>query len=108
MLINVFSVATRDKKLSWAVRAALLETLFQSKLALFIGAMSGAAMVGVVIKSDPSPWLIICGFLLVLSGMARVVSFGMFKPVLPSRTNGRSSIMLARGRMPASWGSSHF
>ena len=80
MLINVFSVATRDKKLSWAVRAALLETLFQSKLALFIGAISGAAMVGVVVNSDPSPWLIACGVLLVLSGMARVVSFGMFKP----------------------------
>lgn len=80
MLLNVFRIATRDDELRKAVRSALLETLFQSKLALVIGAFSGAAMVGVVVYYDPSPWLIGCGVLLVLSGLARAVSFGMFRP----------------------------
>lgn len=80
MLLNVFRVATRDEELRKAVRAALLETLFQSKLALVIGALSGAAMAGVVSYYDPSPWLIGCGILLTITGLARAVSFGMFRP----------------------------
>jgi diguanylate cyclase (GGDEF)-like protein len=80
MLLNVFRVATRDEELSRAVRSALLDALFASKMSLIIGLFVGTSMAAIIVYSCPSPWLIGCAILLSLSGLARVLSFGMFRP----------------------------
>lgn len=80
MLLNAFKVATRDEELSKAVRSALLDALFASKMSLVIGMMIGAATASLIVIDCPSPWLIGCAILLTLAGLARVISFGMFRP----------------------------
>jgi len=80
MLLNVFRVATRDEELSKAVRSALLDALFASKASLIIGLFIGGSMAGIIVYSAPNPWLIGCAILLMLSGLSRVVTFGMFRP----------------------------
>jgi diguanylate cyclase (GGDEF)-like protein len=80
MLLNLFRVRTGDDDLAKAVRVALLKALFASRASLAIGAATGAAMVGVVAYVCPSPWIIGCGILLILTGVGRFASFGVFKP----------------------------
>ena len=80
MLLNVFRVATRDEELSKAVRSALLDALFASKASLVIGLFIGGSMAGIIVWSAPNPWLIGCATLLLLSGLSRVITFGMFRP----------------------------
>jgi len=80
MLLNVFRVATRDEELSKAVRSALLDALFASKASLVIGLFIGGSMAGIIVWSAPNPWLIGCAALLLLSGLSRVITFGMFRP----------------------------
>jgi diguanylate cyclase (GGDEF)-like protein len=80
MLLNLFRVRTSDDDLAKAVRVALLKALFASRASLIIGAFSGTAMSALVIYNCPSPWLIVCGTLLILTGIARAASFGMFRP----------------------------
>jgi diguanylate cyclase (GGDEF)-like protein len=80
MLLNVFRIATRDEELRKAVRSALLDALYASKLSLIIGLFIGTSMVTIVAYGCPSPWLIGCAILLSLTGLARVVTFGMFQP----------------------------
>lgn len=80
MLLNVFKVATRDEELSKAVRSALLDALFASKMSLIIGMLVGATTASLIVADCPSPWLIGCAILLTMAGLARVISFGMFRP----------------------------
>jgi diguanylate cyclase (GGDEF)-like protein len=80
MLLNVFRIATRDEELRKAVRSALLDALYASKLSLIIGLFIGTSMVTIVAYDCPSPWLIGCAILLSLTGLGRVVTFGMFQP----------------------------
>jgi diguanylate cyclase (GGDEF)-like protein len=80
MLLNVFRVATRDEELSKAVRSALLDALFASKMSLIIGTIIGATTAGLIVSACPSPWLIGCAILLTMAGLARIISFGMFRP----------------------------
>jgi diguanylate cyclase (GGDEF)-like protein len=80
MLLNLFRVQTSDEELAMAVRVALLKALFASRLSLAIGAMLGASMAWLSSYLCPSPWIIGCSILLTLTGIARVASFGLFRP----------------------------
>lgn len=80
MLLNLFRVRPQDEELARAVRVALLKALFASRMSMVIGAFVGTAMSALLAYLSPSPWIIGCGILLTLTGIARVASFGMFKP----------------------------
>jgi diguanylate cyclase (GGDEF)-like protein len=80
MLLNLFQIRTGDDKLSRAVRVALLEALFASRASLMVASVLGAALSSVVGWLCPSPWIIACGVLLTLSGILRVLSFGVYRP----------------------------
>ncbi|HTH28002.1 MAG TPA: EAL domain-containing protein [Sphingobium sp.] len=80
MLLNLFSVRTSDEELAKAVRVALLKALFASRASLVMGAFSGVVITSAVVYFCPSPWLIAAGALLVLTGIGRIASFGLFQP----------------------------
>ncbi|HEX7858286.1 MAG TPA: EAL domain-containing protein [Sphingobium sp.] len=99
MLRNVLNTWTDDHDLRTAVRVALLKALFASRASLIVGAGLGITMASVVAWYCPSPWLIACGALLSLTGILRVVSFGLFKPGHADRHAWKWEIVYQAGAM---------
>ncbi len=80
MLLNFFKIRTDDTDLAVAVRVALLKALYSSHLSLIIGTTLGFAISALAAWYAPHPLIILCGCLIVATGLLRVLSFGMFKP----------------------------
>ena len=78
MLKDVLLVRRQQSLVRTEVQNALLQSLYQSRLSLLIGATIGTTVAGFVAWRDGHPWLIACAVLILCAGMVRVISFGMF------------------------------
>ncbi len=80
MLLNFFKLRTDDNELAGAVRVALLKALYSSQVSLAISTALGILISILAVQHIPNAWTIACGVLIVVAGLLRVLSFGLFKP----------------------------
>jgi diguanylate cyclase (GGDEF)-like protein len=78
MLKNVLLVHRRQASIRKEVQNALLQSLYQSRLSLLVGAAVGTTVAGFIAWQTQNLWLTACAVLILCAGMVRVISFGMF------------------------------
>jgi len=99
MELNVFKIRGIDRALSRSVRMELIKALYASRLSMAIGAALGCATAITLDYYCQSLWIYGTGTLLVLCGIFRVVSFGLFTPGSDSTSMRRWEILYETGAL---------